>query len=117
MRFEAQYLQDLIDSARQIAVLIDGFDFEMFRDDRRTRSAVLHELTVIGESANRLTSEMKHRYPEIPWDEIIGTRNVIVHGYFDLLWDRIWNTSTVDVPVLERRATVMLKEQFPELNP
>ena len=117
MRAEVQYLQDLIDSARQIATLIDGFDYDMFRDDRRTRSAVLHELTVIGESANRLSSETKLRYPEIPWNEIIGTRNVIVHGYFDLLWDRIWYTSTVDVPALERRATAMLTEQFPDLNP
>ena len=100
----------------QIAALIDGLDLHAFRDDRRTRSAILHELTVIGESANKLSDELKSRHADIPWDQIVGTRNIIVHGYFDLLWDRIWRTITIDVPVLERRAAEILAREFPDLE-
>lgn len=112
MRAEVQYLEDMIDSARQIA----DIDLQAFREDRRTRSAVLHELTVIGESANKLSVELKSKHADVPWDQIVGTRNIIVHGYFDLLWDRIWRTITVDVPVLEGRAEEILARELHDME-
>jgi uncharacterized protein with HEPN domain len=113
MRSEAQYLDDLLDSSQQIMELIAGFDAATFQADRRTRSAVLHELTVVGEAVNKLSGGLRDRYPDVPWSLIVGTRNVIVHGYFDLLWERIWRTCTHDIPVLIRRAAEIREIEFP----
>jgi uncharacterized protein with HEPN domain len=117
MRSEAQYLADLLESAEQIVGMVADLDSSTFQTDRRTRSAVLHELTVIGESANKLSSGLKSRYPDVPWSLIIGTRNIIVHGYFDLSWERIWRTCTHDIPALARRAAEIREIEFPESVP
>lgn len=117
MRSEAQYLNDLLDSSRQIMELVAGLDATTFQADRRTRSAVLHELTVIGESVNKLSAELRNRYPDVPWSLIVGTRNIIVHGYFDLVWERIWVTCTHDIPVLVRRASEIRERELPEVSP
>jgi uncharacterized protein with HEPN domain len=117
MRSEAQYLNDRLDASRQIMELIEGLDATTFQTDRRTRSAVLHELTVIGESVNKLSPELRGRYPDVPWSLIVGTRNIIVHGYFDLLWERIWMTCTHDIPALVSRAAEIQEIEFPGSNP
>lgn len=114
MRTEAQYLDDLLDSSRQIIELIAGLDATAFQSDRRTRSAVLHELTVIGESVNKLSAGLRDRYPDVPWSLIVGTRNIIVHGYFDLIWERIWVTCSDDIPALLQRVAEIRAIEFPE---
>jgi uncharacterized protein with HEPN domain len=77
------------------------------------RSAVLHELTVIGEAAARLPSELRDRHSEIPWADIVAFRNLVVHEYFGLSWPIVWITATADVPSLHRKIVAIVDAEFP----
>ena len=72
-----------------------------FVTDRKTRKAVLRELQEMAESTQRLSDECKQRHPSVPWRDIAGFRNVLVHDYLGLNLKRIWNIVEHDVPELE----------------
>ena len=78
------------------------------------RAAVLHELTVIGEGAARLSEDFRTRHPEIPWTKIVAFRNFVVHEYFGLDWQIVWNTATDLVPVLRSQVSAILDSEFPD---
>ncbi|HVY94688.1 MAG TPA: HepT-like ribonuclease domain-containing protein [Bryobacteraceae bacterium] len=77
-------------------------------------AAVLHHLTVIGEAINRLPSDLRNRHPEVPWLLIIGIRHRIVHAYFDLDWQILWDAAITDVPELQGQIRSILRSEFPE---
>ena len=93
-------LQDLINAARLVKDFIQGFEKENFIYDLKTRSAVLYQITVIGEAVKRLSKEFRAKHTEIPWALIAGMRDNLIHGYDLVDWDEVWKTSTVDVPDL-----------------
>jgi uncharacterized protein with HEPN domain len=62
------------------------------------QAAVLHELTIIGEAASRLSAALRQAHPATPWTKIVSFRNVVVHEYFGLNWEIIWDTATELVP-------------------
>ncbi|MEK6800088.1 MAG: HepT-like ribonuclease domain-containing protein [Planctomycetota bacterium] len=68
---------------------------------KRTRWAVFSQIIVIGEAAGRLPREYQQRHPSIPWSDIIGMRNRLIHGYDQVQWDRVWETVTVHLPKLK----------------
>ena len=70
---------------------------------------MLHELTVIGEAAARISPATRSLDPEIPWSEIVAFRNVVIHEYFGLSWPIIWVTATEDVPKLRVQIAEILE--------
>ena len=93
-------LQDIINAARLVRDFIHGFEKESFINDWKTRSAVLYQITVIGEAVKRLSKDFRAKHAEIPWTLITGMRDNLIHGYDLVDWDEVWKTSTVDVPDL-----------------
>ena len=75
-------------------------------------SAVTHQLIVIGEAANAVSVEARETYPELPWQQMVGMRNSIVHAYWTVDADRVWNTVESDLPDLVARLQRSL--QIPE---
>lgn len=73
---------------------------ESFEADRHVQQAVAYNLAVLGEAANALSSELRDRYPDIPWRDVILQRNVIVHEYHRLNVGSLWTTSREDIPRL-----------------
>jgi uncharacterized protein with HEPN domain len=69
-----------------------------FLRDEVMPPAVLHHLTVIGEAISRLSVELRARYPDVPWRQIIAVRHRIVHAYFDLDWQILWDAAVEDIP-------------------
>jgi len=78
----------------KIQEYIIGFDKDSFAKDSKTFDSVLHNLMIIGEAANKIPAEIRENYPDINWKGIIGTRNIITHGYFSISADIIWKTVT-----------------------
>lgn len=72
----------------------------IFKSDRKLHLSVVHLLEIIGEAGSRVSSEFKKRYSEIPWKSVVGMRNRLIHGYFDINLDIVWNTATKDIPSL-----------------
>jgi len=114
MRPDRLFLLDIVEAAASIVTHIAGRDEKTILGDRTARAAVLHELAVIGEAATRISDDTKARHPEIPWPEIIGFRNVVIHEYFGLSWPIIWVTATEDVPDLRRKVAIVLESEFHE---
>ena len=71
-----------------------------FGADRKTQSAVLHQLMVIGEAVKRLSPEFRERHGGIPWSAIAGMRDHLIHGYDLVDLEEVWKTATADVPSL-----------------
>lgn len=80
MRSDKLYLSDIVQAADSIARFVAGMDEERFVDDDLVCSAVLHKLTINGEAAARVSSELRQSYPEIPWADVVGFRNIAVHA-------------------------------------
>lgn len=85
--------------------------------DEVLQAAVLHHLTVIGEAVSRLSVELKARHPKVPWRQIMSVRNRIVHAYFDLDWQILWNAATDDAVVLHRQVLEILEAEFSASKP
>lgn len=100
MQRDESVLQDITNAARLVIEFVEGFEKDVFLEDWKTRSAVLYQLTLIGEAVKRLSKEFRARYPEVPWALIAGMRDNLIHGYDLIDWDEVWKTSTVDVPDL-----------------
>ena len=100
MQRDEVVLQDIVNAARLVKDFIQGFEKERFIQDWKTRSAVLYQITVIGEAVKRLSKEFRADHPEIPWALIARMRDNLIHGYDLVDWDEVWKTSTVDVPGL-----------------
>jgi uncharacterized protein with HEPN domain len=96
-------LKDIVNAAQQVVAFVEGFEKETFTDDLKTRSAVLYQLTVIGEAVKRLSSEFRAEHVQIPWALIAGMRDHLIHAYDLVDWDEVWKTVTKDVPDLLKK--------------
>jgi uncharacterized protein with HEPN domain len=76
------------------------------------QSAVLHQLMVLGEAASNLTSEFERNHPSIPWRSIGDFRNVLIHQYFGIRWERVWDVLTNRIPDLCRDVEQILRTEF-----
>ena len=75
-------VEDILAAAERATRFVGEMDLAAFKADERTAAAVLHQIFLIGEAAARLPEGIRNRAPDIPWQEIIGMRNIIAHGYF-----------------------------------
>lgn len=82
MRREELYLRDIVAAADAVQRFIEDIDEEGFTDDELRQSAVLQKLMTIGEAATRLSETFRSQYSEIPWRDVIGFRNIVIHEYF-----------------------------------
>jgi uncharacterized protein with HEPN domain len=91
----------MLDAVRRIRAIVRGVPREAFESDEIRQLALLHLIQVLGEAASRTTAAFRDGHPELPWTEMIGMRNRIVHGYDDVDPDIVWRVATADVePVL-----------------
>jgi uncharacterized protein with HEPN domain len=111
MRDDHQRLLDILQAAKLLRAFSAGKTREHLVQDALLQSGFLHQLFVIGEAASRLSPELKQRYPEIPWHAISGFRNHIVHEYFSLDLDIVWQTVTAAVPALTSQVEEILRKE------
>lgn len=109
MRSEKLYLADIIEAADAIAEFTAGMDEIDFLQDHKSQSAVLQKLIVIGEAAGRLSKEFCDQHPEVEWRKVVAFRNILVHAYFSIKLDIVWETVTSDVPKLRNKVIELLK--------
>ena len=103
MRGDDAYLLDMLLAAREASRFVAGLTFADFERDRKAQLAILKVVEVIGEAAAHISEDARKAHPEIPWSGIVGMRNQLVHGYFDVNLERVWETAQQDVPRLIRQ--------------
>ncbi len=100
MRDDHQKLIDILAAARQAARFAEDLSFDEFVESELHQNAILHSLGILGEAAARLSDVTKQVHYEVPWTEVVGLRNRIVHGYFDIDLMIVFKTVKQDIPEL-----------------
>jgi uncharacterized protein with HEPN domain len=95
------FLMDILDSIEKIENFVEGYDFEEFSRDAKTIYAVVRALEIIGEATKNLPNSLKVEHPEVPWRDMAGFRDKVVHGYFGVDLEVIWDTAVDDAPSLK----------------
>lgn len=96
------YLLDMLLAARKVRDFTKNVTWEQFLDDELTQNAVMRQIQIIGEAARKVSLQYQQEHPEIPWQGIIGMRNRLVHEYFRIIPERIWDVVEKDIPELIR---------------
>lgn len=97
------YLDHMIEAARQVCGYLEGMGKEDFLDDKRTQQAVVLNIVILGEVATKLLKDYEpflNLHPDVPWRSMKGMRNRIAHGYFDIDLDVVWATAQTALPQL-----------------
>lgn len=103
-RHYRDFLEDIIENCDKSQKFTDGINFDEFVEDEKTYYATVRALEIIGEAIKYIPEEVKEKYFEIPWHKIIGFRNMVIHEYFGIDKEIVWNAA--------RKNTIFLKEQI-----
>jgi uncharacterized protein with HEPN domain len=98
MKRDLGYVADIVPAARDIAEFLGGVSKDEFLRNKLIRSAVMRQLEIIGEATKRLSPEFRKMHPGVPWKDIAGLRDRLIHAYDDLDLDRVWDAATVALP-------------------
>jgi uncharacterized protein with HEPN domain len=111
VRDYALYLKDIFQAIESIEVFTAGMDYATFVADDKTMSAVIRKLEIIGEAVKQLPEEIRVKHPEIPWKQIAGMRDKLVHFYFGVDAHLIWQTIHNRLPALKTAVRMELPDR------
>ncbi|MCY7350762.1 MAG: DUF86 domain-containing protein [Cytophagaceae bacterium] len=100
MKEDLVYLEYILESLRKILEYTNDFDRIAFLSDTKTQDACIRQFEVIGETTKRLTMGLRVQFPQVPWKDMAGMRDKLIHDYIDVDMDVVWQTTTDDVPTL-----------------
>ena len=92
------YLEDIIDAMDKAVFFVEGMTYEQFKEDIKTHYAVVRSIEIIGEATKRLPMMIRERYPDIPWKDMAGMRDIIIHGYDNINQKIVWDVVKRDIP-------------------
>jgi|YNPMSStandDraft_1061717.scaffolds.fasta_scaffold00959_12 uncharacterized protein with HEPN domain len=104
------YLKDILEAINAIENFVNDIDFEKFKLDDKTSSALIRKFEIIGEATKNISKSIKQKYPDIPWKEMAGFRDKLIHFYFGIKYEIVWDTIKLKLPDLKQRLTKIIKE-------
>ncbi len=110
MRNQNIYLKDIIESINKIIEFVESMTFEEFQEDDKTSSAVIRKFEILGEATKNITDDTRTKYPKIPWKEMAGMRDRLIHSYFGIDYKLVWTTIKNSIPNLKTMIEEILEE-------
>jgi uncharacterized protein with HEPN domain len=117
MRNEAQCLFDILDAVNAIRSFLEGKSRDDFLESDLPRSAVLAKLIIVGEASANVSRATKDKYPRVPWAQISGFRNTVIHAYHHTSWAVVWNAAVLNAPELAADVERILASEHPDARP
>lgn len=113
MRNDIEWLKDILDAIQQIEKYIK-LGKEKYSNDELIQTWMIHHLQIIGEAANKLSTQIQEKYSEVKWYQIVGMRNLLIHEYFGVDLEEIWNTIINDIPLFKKTIVKMISDYSKE---
>ena len=95
------YLQDISDAIKEVEEFMKGLSFDDFSENKQAIRAVTMDFIIIGEASKHLPLETRKRYPQIPWQKIVGMKNILTHDYPETDTEILWKTAKKRLPELK----------------
>ncbi len=103
-------IRHMVEAAREALAFAEGRSREDLFESRMLFHSLVRNIEIIGEAASKVSPAMRRSRPEFPWSDVIGMRNRLVHAYFDIDPDIVWDTATQDLPSLLAALMVLIGE-------
>lgn len=116
-REHIDYLRDVLEAAGKARQFLEGVSFSEFRANEEKIYAVVRALEIIGEATSHIPASVRTRYPELPWPDIVGMRNKLVHEYFGVDLEVVWRAVHDDLPPLEAAISRILADEVRRKKP
>jgi len=100
IRDDTVYLTHIIDAVQQIMSYTEGMDYNKFKTERMAQDAVIRQFEIIGEAAKNVSLEFRILHRDLPWRDLAGFRDKLIHQYFGVDLATVWRSVEVDVPIL-----------------
>jgi len=102
------YLKHILDAIRLIAEFTKGLNKQDFCDSEITIHATVRQFEIIGEAVKHISNALREAHPEIPWRRATGTRDNLIHEYFNVDLDQVWETIEINLPDFKEKITKLL---------
>jgi len=110
-RRDLSYLTDIVEAAKLIRDFVGGIDKKRFDESPLIQSAVMRQIEVMGEASKRLSDEFKAAHPEMPWRQMAGMRDILIHAYDHVDIDEVWNAAIESIPDLLRKIEPLTRSE------
>ena len=101
MRDYRLYLKDILAAMLDAQEFVEGMNFDAFAADDKTASAVVRKLEIVGEATKNVPETIRQKYPQVPWRQMAGMRDRLIHGYYDVNYSVVWEVVTKLIPPLQ----------------
>ena len=108
---QVEFLYHILDECNYLLQEYRSNTFNEFISNPRLSRAVCRSLEIIGEASNQVDPDLKAMYPDVAWREMADIRNRIIHGYFGIDYDIVWDTVKTDIPVLKDWIDLIISEE------
>lgn len=114
MRDYRLYLKDILTAMVDAQGFVEGMDFDAFAADDKTASAVVRKLEIVGEATKNVPETIRQKYPQVPWRQMAGMRDRLIHGYYDVNYSVVWEVVTELIPLLQPIVKQVLEDMEKE---
>ena len=105
------YLTDIQDASQNISQFISEMTWDKFAQDQKTIYAVVRAFEIIGEAAKKVPLSVQKRHPKVPWKQMAGMRDKLIHEYFGVNHEVLWKTAKEDIPPVQQLIAMVLEEE------
>ena len=109
-RSDSDFLSDIQEAIKRIAEYAKNIEYGQFLEDTKTQDAVIRNLEIIGEATKGLSADFKTKHAQIEWKKLTGLRDKIIHHYFGVNWDIVWDVVQHKLPELQTQIEGLLRE-------
>ena len=111
-RADVEFLADSKEAIVRVTSYMENLSYDQFLADKKTQDAVVRNLEIIGEAAKNISKELKTKHSQIPWKDLAGVRDNLIHHYFGVNFDIVWNIVKQELPQVLSQLEEILKNEY-----